>query len=56
MSWLTGYRQLTIRYERYAGNYLAFLGLAAALWCYKRLIRLTTEDPVLASLERLKCG
>jgi transposase len=28
MSWLTGYRRLTIRYERYGGNYLAFLGLA----------------------------
>ncbi|GIH97989.1 IS5 family transposase [Planobispora siamensis] len=42
MSWLTGYRRLTIRYERYCGNYLAFLGLAAALCCYKRLIRLTT--------------
>ncbi|MBB5110077.1 hypothetical protein FHS40_009267, partial [Streptomyces spectabilis] len=23
-------------------NYLAFLGLAAALCCYKRLLRLTT--------------
>ncbi|MGV9306230.1 transposase, partial [Nonomuraea sp. NPDC003727] len=42
MSWLTGYRRLTIRYERYSGNYLAFLGLAAALCCYKRFIRLTT--------------
>ncbi|WP_218153853.1 hypothetical protein [Nonomuraea pusilla] len=35
MSWLTGYRRLTIRYERYSGNYLAFLGLAAALCCYE---------------------
>ncbi|MFI6484925.1 IS5 family transposase [Nonomuraea sp. NPDC050663] len=42
MSWLTGYRRLTIRYERYGGNYLAFLGFAAALCCYKRFIRLTT--------------
>ncbi|MEV0589307.1 transposase [Nonomuraea sp. NPDC050310] len=42
MSWLAGYRRLTIRYERYSGNYLAFLGLAAAMCCYKRLIRLTT--------------
>nr|WP_260408640.1 IS5 family transposase [Planomonospora venezuelensis] len=42
MSWLTGYRRLTIRYERYFGNYLAFLGLAAALCCYKRFVRLTT--------------
>ncbi|MFB9735562.1 IS5/IS1182 family transposase, partial [Streptomyces thermocoprophilus] len=28
--------------ERNPRNYLAFLGLAAALCCYKRLIRLTT--------------
>lgn len=27
-------------------NYLAFLGLAAVLCCYKRLIRLTTQDTV----------
>lgn len=30
------------RYERPPRNYLAFLGLAAALCCYKRLVRLTT--------------
>ncbi|WGD38754.1 IS5 family transposase [Streptomyces cathayae] len=42
MSWLTGYRRLNHRYERHPRNYLAFLGLAAALCCYKRLIRLTT--------------
>ncbi|MDX2565210.1 IS5/IS1182 family transposase, partial [Streptomyces sp. TX20-6-3] len=28
--------------ERHPRNYLAFLGLAAALSCYKRLVRLTT--------------
>ncbi|MDX2520236.1 IS5/IS1182 family transposase, partial [Streptomyces ipomoeae] len=28
--------------ERNPRNYLAFLGLAAALCCYKRLVRLTT--------------
>ncbi|MDX3119091.1 IS5/IS1182 family transposase, partial [Streptomyces scabiei] len=28
--------------ERDPRNYLALLGLAAALCCYKRLIRLTT--------------
>ncbi|MFJ5731557.1 hypothetical protein [Streptomyces paradoxus] len=27
--------------ERHPRNYLAFLGLAAALCCYKRLLRLT---------------
>ncbi|MFC9431027.1 IS5 family transposase [Streptomyces sp. NPDC056987] len=42
MSWLTSYRRLSHRYERQSRNYLAFLGLAAALCCYKRLIRLTT--------------
>lgn len=31
MSWLTGYRRLNHRYERQPRNYLAFLGLAAAL-------------------------
>ncbi|GAB2912370.1 hypothetical protein GCM10022245_54280 [Streptomyces mayteni] len=42
MSWLSGYRRLAPRYERHSRNYLAFLGLAAALTCYKRLRRLTT--------------
>ncbi|GAA2957097.1 hypothetical protein GCM10020227_25290 [Streptomyces flavovirens] len=41
-SWLTGYRRLNHRYERHPRNYLAFLGLAAALCCYKRLARRTT--------------
>ncbi|MFI8007897.1 IS5 family transposase [Streptomyces sp. NPDC086010] len=41
MSWLTGYRRLNHRYERKPGNYLAFLGLAAALCCYKRFLKLT---------------
>lgn len=37
ISWLTGYRRLTIRYERKAGNFLAFLTLAAAITCYRKL-------------------
>ncbi|MFE4538704.1 IS5 family transposase [Streptomyces scopuliridis] len=41
-SWLTGYRRLNHRYERHPRNYLAFLGFAATLCCYKRLLRLTT--------------
>lgn len=41
MSWLTSYRRLNHRYERQPGNYLAFLKLAAALCCYKRLLKLT---------------
>ncbi|WP_221765850.1 IS5 family transposase [Streptomyces sp. WAC 06783] len=42
LAWLAGYRRLSPRYERQSRNYLAFLGLAAALVCYKRLQRLTT--------------
>ncbi|CAL9675381.1 hypothetical protein SUDANB105_07841 [Streptomyces sp. enrichment culture] len=39
MSWLSGYRRPSPRYERNPRNYLGFLGLATALRCYKRLIR-----------------
>ncbi len=42
MSWLSGYCRLSLRYERDPRNHLAFLRLAAALCCCKRLIRLTT--------------
>jgi transposase len=42
MSWLSGYRRLSPRYERHPRNYLAFLRLAAAICCYKGLVRLTT--------------
>ncbi len=42
MPWLTGYRRLSPRYEHQPRNYLAFLGLATALLCYKRLLQLTT--------------
>ncbi|MEU0391108.1 transposase [Streptomyces chartreusis] len=42
MSWLSGYRRLSPRYERNPRNYLGFLGVAAAMCCYKRLVRLTT--------------
>ncbi|GAU71502.1 putative transposase [Streptomyces sp. NBRC 110611] len=41
ISWLSGYRRLSPRYERNHRNYLAFLSLAAALCCYKQLVRLT---------------
>jgi transposase len=37
LAWLTGYRRLTTRYERSARLFTAFLTLAAALTCYKRL-------------------
>ncbi|MFE7899437.1 transposase [Streptomyces sp. NPDC057424] len=42
ISWLSGYRRLSPRCERNPRNYLAFLGLAAALCCYRRYVRLTT--------------
>ncbi|MGC2997681.1 IS5/IS1182 family transposase, partial [Streptomyces sp. G35A] len=42
ISWLFGYRRLTVRYERKGSHFLAFLGLAAALTCYKKPAKLTT--------------
>ncbi|MGQ4439270.1 IS5 family transposase [Streptomyces violaceoruber] len=42
ISWLFGYRRLTVRYERKGSHFLAFLALAAALTCYKRLAKITT--------------
>ena len=42
ISWLFGYRRLTVRYERKGEHFLAFLGLAAALSCYKKLTKVTT--------------
>lgn len=37
IAWLTGYRRLTIRYERSGEHFAAFLSLAAALTCFKKL-------------------
>ncbi|GAA1521092.1 hypothetical protein GCM10009802_68290 [Streptomyces synnematoformans] len=42
IAWLFGYRRLTVRYERKGSHFLAFLGLAAALTCYKKLTKLAT--------------
>ena len=42
ISWLFGYRRLTVRYEREGDHFLAFLGLAAALTCYKKLAKAAT--------------
>ncbi len=42
IAWLFGYRRLTLRYERSAKAYCAFLTLAAALTCHKRYLKLTT--------------
>lgn len=41
IAWLFGSRSLTVRYERKGSHFLAFLGLAAALTCYKKLAKLT---------------
>lgn len=42
LSWLFGYRRLTVRYERHGDLFTAFLTLAAALTCYKKLAKITT--------------
>ncbi|MFD4973779.1 IS5 family transposase [Streptomyces sp. NPDC058424] len=42
IAWLFGYHRLTVRYERKGSHFLAFLGLAAALTCYKKLAKLAT--------------
>ena len=39
LAWLTGYRRLTIRYERHGEHFAAFLQLAAALTCFKKLAK-----------------
>lgn len=39
IAWLFGYRRLTIRYERKANRFCAFLTLAATLVCYKKLTK-----------------
>jgi len=37
IAWLGGYRRLTLRYERHGHLFAAFLALAAALTCWKKL-------------------
>jgi transposase len=39
IAWLFGYRRLTIRYERKANHFSAFLTLAATLVYYKKHIK-----------------
>jgi transposase len=41
IAWFTGYRRLTIRYERSAKHFCAFLTLAAALTCHNCYRKLT---------------
>jgi hypothetical protein len=42
MAWFTGYRRMTLRYERKAEHFLAFLILGTSLTCHKKLRKLTT--------------
>lgn len=37
VAWLAGCRRLHRRYERKAAHFLAFVGIAATLFCYRRL-------------------
>jgi transposase len=37
VAWLAGCRRLHRRYERKAEHFLAFVGIVAALICYRRL-------------------
>ncbi|MFI2474552.1 IS5 family transposase [Nocardia xishanensis] len=39
LSWLTGYHRLNLRYERKGIHFCAFLTLAAALTCFKKLTK-----------------
>lgn len=39
IAWLFGYHRLAIRHERHAHLFCAFLTLAAALTCYKKLAK-----------------
>ncbi|QUQ64463.1 IS5 family transposase [Kutzneria sp. CA-103260] len=42
IAWLYGYRRIAVRYERKPTPYCAFLVLAMALTCFKRLTKATT--------------
>jgi transposase len=41
LSWLMRYRRLVRRYERLADHFQAFITIACALICYRRLAKLT---------------
>lgn len=47
MSWLSGYRRPSPRYERQPSSYLAFLGLAATLCCPSSRPALAADGAVL---------
>jgi hypothetical protein len=42
IAWLFGYHRLSIRYERYANHFCAFLTLATTLACYKNSAKAAT--------------
>jgi hypothetical protein len=42
IAWLFGYRRLTIRYERHANLFCAFLTLTATITCFKKLRKQAT--------------
>ncbi|MFI0354385.1 hypothetical protein [Actinomadura sp. 9N407] len=42
LAWPFGYRRLTVRCERDSRLFNAFLVLAAAITCYKKLVKLAT--------------
>lgn len=42
IAWTFGYRRLSTRYERKANHFCAFLTLAAALTCHKKLRKAST--------------
>jgi transposase len=37
VAWLNAFRRLHRRYERLADHFLGFVGIAAALICYRRI-------------------
>ncbi|MFD9584934.1 transposase [Streptomyces sp. NPDC059980] len=37
VAWLNAFRRLHRRYERLANHFLGFVGIAAALICYRRI-------------------
>lgn len=43
LSWLNGCSRLHRRYEREAEHFLAFVGIASTLICYRRTITVTTR-------------
>jgi len=44
VSWLAGCRRLHRRYESKAEHFLAFVGIAAALICHRRLVRAALQS------------